>query len=108
MDMTNARRILAYAKRYDACEGNYNAAARYLENDDLEGFERVCRGNVTWLSDIRADYTFTDGVAEKWNENGQLESRCAYTRGRLYGLYETWHENGQLASRRTYEDGKIV
>ena len=107
MDMTEAERILACAKQCNACKGNYDAAARYLRNNDIEGFKRVCRGNVAWLNGIRAKYVLTDGVAEKWHENGQLASRCTYQNDQLHGLHEKWHDNGQLTSRREYMNGRL-
>ena len=107
LTLTECEDILTQATKAKACKGNLDAAKRYFEAKDTEGFERVCRGNKTWLTANRIRYTLTDGLSESWHSDGQLEASGTYQDGKLNGLHEHWYSNGQLAARYTYKDGKL-
>ena len=47
--------------------------------------------------------TITDGLAEEFYDNGQLEWRASYKDGKLDGLWERFRDNGQLEFRRVVE-----
>lgn len=98
--------ILDAARRESTCIGNINAARKYYDAGDIEGFERVCRGSRYWLGGGPTRYTLTDGLCEIWYDNDQPRKRYAYAAGELDGLYEHWHANGQPFERYTYVAGK--
>lgn len=85
----------AVAKK--ACKGNIEAAKRYLDAGDVEGFERVCRGNAGWLKCNDIHYLLSDGIAENWYENGAMSKRFNRVNGLAHGLYEGWSKDGSLA-----------
>ena len=107
LTLTHCENILTKATKAEACKSNLDAAKRYFEAKDTEGFERVCRGNKTWLTASRIRYTLTDGLYERWYSDGPLVERCTYQDGKLDGLYERWYRNGQLAERYTYKDDNL-
>jgi antitoxin component YwqK of YwqJK toxin-antitoxin module len=45
------------------------------------------------------------GVGETWFEDGQLETRIEYARGRKHGLSEAYYANGQMKEKGTYAFG---
>jgi MORN repeat variant len=113
--LEQCRIIYDHASRYHASKGYLDAAKRYLDAGDADGFERVCRGDYAWLReigapewlrDIRARYVLTDGPAEAWHDNGQQRSKAHYINGQLHGLFEDWHDNGQQWSKATYVNGQ--
>ena len=107
LTLTQCEDILTNASEAKACKGNLDAAKRYFEAKDTEGFERVCRGNKDWLLTQAIRYTLTDGRYESWYSDGQLEARCTYKDGNPSGLYESWYSDGQLDARCTYKDGNL-
>ena len=106
MDREEAQRIYDAAANAGACSGNLGAAKRYLDADDIEGFERVCRGSVAWLAWQRLRYAMTSGVAETWHDNGgSLMEEYTYVDGAQHGVYRSWHDNGQLWVEGTFVKG---
>jgi hypothetical protein len=101
-----AQNILTRAKAANACVGQYNAAARALERNDLEGFERICRASHAWLEMHGIGYALTDGLAEEFYPDGTCRFRCTYKDGKLNGPAEEFYLDGPLWSRRTHKDGK--
>lgn len=64
MNINECRTIYEAACKANACEGNIQAAKRYLDAGDVEGFERVCRGNWQFLQDNGIEYSLTNGMRE--------------------------------------------
>jgi hypothetical protein len=101
-----AQHILTQAKAADVCESQCEAAARALNRNDLEGFERVCRALHVWLAQCGIDYTMTDGLGEEFHPDGTLKWRCTYNDGKRQGLAEWFRPDGTLTHRCTYKDGE--
>jgi hypothetical protein len=105
-----AQHILTQAKAAGAAKshtGQYNAALRALERNDLDAFERVCRYIHVWLAKNGIDYKLTDGQAEGFYIAGTLSFRCTYKDGELHALAEWFRPDSTLMYRRTYKDGQI-
>lgn len=88
-------------------KGSIEAAKRYLDANDTEGFERVCRGISWWLAGSGIRYMLSDGVSENWYDNGVLSTRQTYVNGKKEGLCEIWHDNGVLELRTTYVNNQV-
>lgn len=43
------KEILKQAKKADACSSNYEPAKKAYKKSDYETFEKICRGNISWL-----------------------------------------------------------
>lgn len=106
MNINECEVIYLAAVAAKACKGNIEAARRYLDAGDVEGFERVCRGNRGWLDDLDIPYNLTDGPAEAWHDNGVLSHSHTYVNGKLEGIYKEWHLNGILRQRCVCKGGK--
>lgn len=106
MDLKECKTIYDAAVAAEACKGNVEAAKRYLDAGDTEGFERVCRGNVDWLKYNGVHYVLSDGIAENWYDNGVLHSHHTYVNGKVEGLIEVWYDNGILSRQINYKDDK--
>jgi MORN repeat variant len=106
MNLKECETILATAIKLGACKGNADAARRYLDAGDAEGFERVCRGNYRWLEAAGIAYVLTDGVAERWHDNGRMYAQSTYVSGKPHGEYFWWHVNGQMGEKSNYVNGK--
>jgi MORN repeat variant len=107
MNLQDCEAILAAAIERDACKGNADAARRYLDAGDVEGFERVCRGNYEWLEDKGVAYVFTDGAAERWYDNGQMCEQLNYVNGKMHGKCTWWYITGQMSEQSNYVNGKM-
>ena len=86
--------------------GSYNKAKEYLDNDDLVGFEEVCRGNYHWIRDNIPSYKLTDGVATTWHDNGQIRTKTAYLNKRVDGDHIVWYENGNKRAQLHFKNDK--
>jgi len=49
MTKTQCIHILVKAKEHQACFNNYEPAVAAFEEKDYGTFEKICRGNLTWL-----------------------------------------------------------
>lgn len=49
------KEILKQAKKYNACSSNYEPAKKAYKARDYETFEKICRGNINWLSQNSID-----------------------------------------------------
>ena len=107
MNISKCKTIYDAALAAKACKGNIEAAKRYLDAGDVEGFERVCRGNLSWLRSNCIHYVLSDGIAEEWHDNGVLYTRYTYVSGEIKGVYETWDENGILRNRCNFKDNRL-
>jgi MORN repeat variant len=107
MNLQECEVLLAAAIKRKACKGNADAARRYLDAGDVEGFERVCRGNYDWLKDYGIDYVLTDGPAEGWHDDGQMREQFNYFNGELRGEYTRWYPDGQMQEQSNYVNGKL-
>jgi antitoxin component YwqK of YwqJK toxin-antitoxin module len=107
LTLDQCKAIYDHAVQHNACKGNIAAAKRYLDTEDIEGFERVCRGNNKWLRGKGAPYVLTDGPAEAWHDNGICSVMYGYVDGEVHGLYRTWWPDGQLAVLAYYSNGKL-
>jgi antitoxin component YwqK of YwqJK toxin-antitoxin module len=105
MNLQDCEAILAAAIKKNLFKGDLNAARRYLNAGDVEGFERVCRGNYEWLKYKDIAYVLTDGSAENWHDNGLICGHFNYVNGKLHGECMWWHNNGQLGNQLSYVDG---
>ena len=106
LSINECKAIYLLSVEEQACKGNIEAAKRYLDAGDVEGFERVCRGNVDWLKRKSISYILTPGMAENWYDNGFLRRRGFYVNGKVEGVIETWHENGVLRCKYSGIDDK--
>jgi MORN repeat variant len=106
MKMQECEILLAAAIKKGVCKGDADAARRYLDAGDVEGFERVCRGNCEWLQDMEIAYTLTDGPAERWYSNGQMRKQSNYFNGQLHGQRTWWYPGGQMGEQSNYANGK--
>jgi antitoxin component YwqK of YwqJK toxin-antitoxin module len=41
----------------------------------------------------------SDGLREKWHENGTRLSQAMIVEGKVTGTFQSWHDNGQLAEQ---------
>jgi antitoxin component YwqK of YwqJK toxin-antitoxin module len=105
MNLEECETILAAAIKRKACKGNADMAKKYLDAGDVEGFERVCRGNRKWLEDKGIAYVLTDGAAERWHYNGQVFEQFNYLNGRRHGECTWWYPNGQMLEQSNYVGG---
>ena len=107
MDLKECKEIYDAAVAANACKGNIEAAKRYLDANDVEGFERVCRGNSDWLASNNIRYVPSDGIAESWYNNGVLCTRYTYIAGIIEGLHETWYKSSILSRRVSFKDDRL-
>jgi hypothetical protein len=105
MTHDQAQHILTQAKAAGIDVARYNAAARALEHNDLDAFERVCRDIHEWLTENGIAYTLTDGQAEGFHPSGVISCRYRYKDGQINGLAEWFRPDSTLIHRRTYKDG---
>lgn len=49
MTKEQCNQILFEAKVHQACFNNYEPAVAAFEEEDYDTFEKICRGNITWL-----------------------------------------------------------
>jgi antitoxin component YwqK of YwqJK toxin-antitoxin module len=107
MNLKDCEVLLAAAIEHKACKGNADAARRYLDAGDVEGFERVCRGNYWWLKYRKIAYILTDGVAETRYANGQMSEQFNYFNGTLHGERTQWYPDGQVCEQANYANGRL-
>jgi MORN repeat variant len=105
MNLQECEILLAAAIEVWLSKGDADAARRYLDAGDVEGFERVCRGNYRWLEANGIDYVLTDGAAERWYDNGQMQEQSNYVDGKLHGEYTWWYRNGEIHAQANYVNG---
>jgi MORN repeat variant len=107
LNLQDCEALFAAAIKRKACKGNADAARRYLDAGDVEGFERVCRGNYDWLRYNGIAYVLTDGAAENWDDNGQMRVQSQYVNGDRHGKCMRWHANGQVCRQANYINGRL-
>jgi antitoxin component YwqK of YwqJK toxin-antitoxin module len=107
MNLQECEVLLSTAIKLGACKGNADAARRYLNAGDVDGFERVCRGNYDWLRYKDIAYVLTNGPAERWYVNGQKLAQFNYLNGKLHGECTWWHDNGQVCEQFNYVNGEM-
>jgi antitoxin component YwqK of YwqJK toxin-antitoxin module len=107
MKMQDCEVLLAAAIEVWLCKGDADAARRYLDAGDVEGFERVCRGNYWWIKDNGIAYVFTDGAAESLYANGKMHEQSNYLNGERHGKCTRWYTTGQLSEQLIYANGEL-
>jgi MORN repeat variant len=107
MNLQECEVLLTAAIERGVCKGSADAARRYLDAGDVEGFERVCRGNYEWLQDMKIAYTLTDGPAERWYSNGQMRGQSNYFGGQMHGECTWWYFGGQALEQSNYVNGQL-
>jgi MORN repeat variant len=106
MNLKECEALLAAAIAKSACKGNADAARRYLDAGDVDGFERVCRGNYDWLRYKKIAYVLTNGAAENWHDNGRIGGQSNYVDGQMHGQCVWWHDNGRIGGQSNYVNGE--
>ena len=71
----------------------------------IEYFDIARRGIASRESATSLDPLLLDGAAEYHREDGSIEERGTYDRGRRDGTWERWHPNGIKASEISYRAG---
>jgi antitoxin component YwqK of YwqJK toxin-antitoxin module len=107
MNLQECEVLFATAIEVWLCKGDADAARRYLDAGDVEGFERICRGNYDWLKDYGIDYVLTDGPAEGWHDDGQMREQSNYVDGEMHGKCTWWDDNGQMRGQENYVNGEL-
>jgi antitoxin component YwqK of YwqJK toxin-antitoxin module len=105
MKMQECEILLAAAIKRAACKGDVNAARRYLDAGDVEGFERVCRGNSALFQVAGVPSVLTDGAVERWYVNGQKREQSNYLNGQLHDECTWWYSDGQIREQSNYVNG---
>jgi antitoxin component YwqK of YwqJK toxin-antitoxin module len=107
LNLQDCETLLAAAIEKGICKGDADAARRYLDAGDVEGFERICRGNDALFEVMGVPYVLTDGTAERWHDNGQLKATYFYVNGKLRGKYLWRYDNGQMREQSNYVEGEM-
>lgn len=85
-----------------------------IETEYDKDIDKVCSSGIHYfLSYERAEkyeanmpLDFT-GCWVYYYDNGQLESKCEYVKGKPHGLYEELYENGKISIKCSYENGRL-
>jgi antitoxin component YwqK of YwqJK toxin-antitoxin module len=107
MNLKECEAIFSAAIKKNLFKGNADAARRYLDAGNVEGFERVCRGNFWWFEDKDIAYALTDGPAENWYDNGQMREQSSYVNGKRHGEYTWWYPDGRVCKQLNYANGEM-
>lgn len=88
-------------------KGNLDAALRYLNASDTQGFARVCRGDSFFKVPNGAAYSIadSDGDYESWHEYGKLKHYYSVIAGLKHGFARRWRPNGELWEVYRYKQG---
>jgi hypothetical protein len=88
------------------------AVGGLLEDEDYDAdSENVCSGGIHFFLErgVAELYRLTrtsDGLLQKWYDNGNLREQLSFTNGCADGLCREWYYNGQLRYEGTYICGK--
>jgi hypothetical protein len=78
-------------------KGDLNKAHQYLDAGDVEGFERICRGQFWWIKDKGVPCILTDGPAEGWYDDGRLKKQVTMKIFKVPEKFKNGHEYYALA-----------
>ena len=56
MTKVQCKEILKQAKKADACSSNYKPARKAYKAGNYDTFEKICRGNISWLDDSDIEF----------------------------------------------------